>query len=149
MRISNKTLLRKTWLESRNVENLTSSLSTRCVIPVAEGKQTGLPLFILAKLILVDTHPLYLPDAVCSGVFPSRLFSEKISFGQLIISHLYSILFKVIHYILHFLIFGPRCLPSVCLQRLCHSEVNYTRSSRSQAEVLLVLVHFKTSKVSE
>lgn len=121
MRISNKTLLRKTWLESWNVENLTFSLPSRCVIPVAEGKQTGLTLFILVKLILADIHPLYLLDAACSGLFPSRSFSEKISFGQLIISHLHSILFEVTHYILHFLIFGSLCLPSLCLQRLCHS----------------------------
>lgn len=94
MRISNETVLRKAWLESWNVETLAFPLSTRPVIPIAEGQQTGLALFILDKPILADIL-LCLPDIVFS-FFSIKIFSEKISFGQLIISHLHSTLFKVI-----------------------------------------------------
>lgn len=93
MRISNETVLRKAWLESWNVKTLAFPLSTRPVIPIAEGQQTGLTLFILDKPILANI--LCLPDIVFS-FFSIKIFSEKISFGQLIISYLHSTLFKVI-----------------------------------------------------
>lgn len=93
MRMSNETALKKAWLEPWNVETLAFALSTRPVIPIAEGKQTSLTLFILDKPILAATPLLCLLDTVCS-IFSIKIFSVKISVDQLIISHLPSTVFS-------------------------------------------------------
>lgn len=73
MVVANEIVLRKAWLEVWDVETLAFALSTRYVIPVAEGKQTSSTLFILDKPILANTHLLCFPYIVCSFFFHQYL----------------------------------------------------------------------------